>query len=116
MTEDELYDVDYDLSAALRHNSLSDKVECIAKVVVSLDDGTDETSWHWIVQLTDGKFAYVSGGHDYTGWDCQSSCDWEAAETFADAMKLAPQDERRVFEEMITKGETHRSGYAKVDE
>lgn len=115
MTENELSNTDPDLRSALSCNSLGQNIERIAKVVVSLDDGTDETNWHWIVQLVDGKFAYVSGGHDYTGWDCQSDCDWEDAETFDDAMKLTPQDERRVFEDMIAKGEEHRSGYAKGD-
>lgn len=111
MTEDELFDAEYDLSAALRHNSLGDNIERIAKICLSLNDNADETSWHWIVALVDGRFAYVSGSHDYTGWDCQSSCDWEEAATLAGALQLVPQDERRVFEEMIANGETRRCGY-----
>lgn len=113
MTEDELFSVDYDLSAGLRYNGLGQNIGRIAKVHLSLTDGTDYPSFHWIVELVDGKFAYVSGGHDYTGWDCQSDCEWLDADTFDAAMQLVPQDERRVFEAMILGGAKHLSGYEK---
>src|SRR5277367_296972 len=94
----------YDLRAALSNNTLGEKIEQIATVILELTDGQDEASWSWIVKLKNDKFAYVSGGHDYTGWDCQSSCDWIDADTFAEAMQLASQDDRRIFEDMIAAG------------
>lgn len=39
----------------------------------------DEDAWVWSVHLGDGSEWIVTGGCDYTGWDCQSWMDWEDA-------------------------------------
>lgn len=41
--------------------------------ILAIDDGeNDERDWITIVELKDGRFATVSAGCDYTGWDCRS--------------------------------------------
>ena len=62
--------VDYDFCAALEYNpqpgwGLSD----IDRVLAVVEGQQDETDWHWIAKLTDGRYVYLTGGCDYTGWD-----------------------------------------------
>lgn len=26
----------------------------------------------WLIEVSDGRFLYISASHDYTGWDCQA--------------------------------------------
>jgi hypothetical protein len=42
--------------------------------IVAMDDGqNDGPDWVGVFELRDGRFAFVSAGCDYTGWDCQAS-------------------------------------------
>jgi len=42
--------------------------------VVAVSEGVnDEYNWLCVVELNDGRFAFVSAGCDFTGWDCQAS-------------------------------------------
>lgn len=95
----------YDLKAACEENGIdgSDLVDEILEITGE----NDEVSWHWIVKTTFG-FAYISGWCDYTGWDCQSGAERFNADTLEDALALCPQDVRRVFEDMLAKGEKVR--------
>lgn len=95
----------YDLRAACEYNNIdsSDLVD----VLLEITGENDEASWHWIVKTTSG-FAYISGGCDYTGWDCQSGAERFDAATQEAALALCSQDVRRVFEDMLAKGETVR--------
>lgn len=66
------YDTDfYDLGYALAHNDVKASSQ-IKKPLACLPGENDETSWHWLVELENGKIAHLFGGCDYTGWDCQS--------------------------------------------
>lgn len=41
--------------------------------VVAADDGeNDEEDWICITKMSDGRFAVMSAGCDYTGWDCRA--------------------------------------------
>ena len=95
----------YDLSAACEENGIdsSDLVD----VLLEITGENDEADWHWIVTTTSG-FAYISGGCDYTGWDCQSGAERFDAANQEAALALCPQDVRRVFEVMLAKGEKVR--------
>ena len=94
-----------DLLAACEYNSLdsSDLVD----VLLEITGENDEADWHWIVTTTSG-FAYISGGCDYTGWDCQSGAERFDAANQEAALALCSQDVRRVFEDMLAKGEKVR--------
>lgn len=42
--------------------------------VIALEPGeNDGPSWIGVFRLADGRFAFLSAGCDYTGWDCQAS-------------------------------------------
>lgn len=68
---------DYDLQAAIENNKCSFAVGDIENVLATIPGHNDEDNWHWVVVLKNGKFFYLTGGCDYTGWDCQSSLDEE---------------------------------------
>lgn len=63
----------YQLWAGCYYNSHGNLYTQVDRVLWSWTDGTDEPMFAWIVQLKDGRVVTVEGGHDYTGWDCQSS-------------------------------------------
>ena len=95
----------YDLRSACEYNNIdsSDLVD----VLLEITGENVEADWHWIVTTTSG-FAYISGGCDYTGWDCQSGAERFDAATQEAALALCSQDVRRVFEDMLAKGEKVR--------
>lgn len=99
-----------DLAAAVNYNmcevTLSDLAG--ASVALTLEGENDGADWHWLVELADGRWAYINGGCDYTGWDCQSSCDAHIADSRAEAMKLCPEAVRAEYEAMDAAGETER--------
>lgn len=66
-----------------KHDFLPDDVaECLAATVEYGDCA--ETTVNAIVRLHDGRFAYVEGGCDTTGWDCQSSAYYTLTQTLQD--------------------------------
>lgn len=44
----------------------------VAEVVAMSEGENDGPDWLVVVKLTDGRYAFVSAGCDYTGWDCQA--------------------------------------------
>ena len=46
-----------------------DDVEEVIAASVGENDGAD---WVCVVRLRDRRFAFLSAGCDYTGWDCQA--------------------------------------------
>jgi hypothetical protein len=45
----------------------------VAEVLGTSDGENDGANWVGVFRLKDGRFAFLSAGCDYTGWDCQSS-------------------------------------------
>lgn len=86
--------IDYDLSAAVDFNLQGDKfrLEDVAYVLAYLQGENDGPSYHWIIAMKDRTYAYVSGGCDYTGWDCQSSAYAEITVSLKEAMSIAEKD------------------------
>lgn len=41
----------------------------VAEVLASEDGCNDEYDWLALFRLNDGRFAFLSAGCDYTGWD-----------------------------------------------
>lgn len=97
----------YDLGAAMYHHGLS-LSSAPVKVVLELTGQNDGAEWHWIILLESGTYAYVTGGCDYTGWDCQSNAYVYEADTLEGALGLVDEANRFVFSEMLEKGETCR--------
>jgi len=57
------------LGPAIYENSPGIAIEDLKDIVLEITGENDGSSWHWIVSLNDGEFAYVEGWCDYTGWD-----------------------------------------------
>ena len=52
----------------------------VAEVIARDDGENDGPDWIAVFRLRDGRFAFLSAGCDYTGWDCQASgSTWFAA-------------------------------------
>ena len=96
-------EITYDLKAACEHNGIESAD--IAGIELEITGQNDEADWHWIVRTAAG-FAYITGGCDYTGWNCRSSAERFDALTMAEALALVPQDQRRIFERMVADGVT----------
>lgn len=74
MMEDQTRGIDWDLSACLENNPQNGfTVNDIEKVLAVFEGENDERDWRWVFQLKNGKFIFLQGGCDYTGWDCRSS-------------------------------------------
>lgn len=77
---------DYDLEECLSNNTQdgfgSSDIQYVLAVWEGHNDGDD---WRWILQLKDGRYVYLQGGCDFTGWDCQS---W-ASSVFAETAEAA---------------------------
>jgi len=72
----------------------------LQEILLEITGENDGEDWHWIVKSETG-FAYIHGGCDYTGWDCQSNAERFDADSLKNCLILVGQDERRIFEEMI---------------
>lgn len=46
--------------------------EDVEEVLASSDGENDERDWIAIFKLKDGRYAFLSAGCDFTGWDCAS--------------------------------------------
>lgn len=79
--------VDYDLEACLEYNPQEGyTVEDIQRVYAVWEGKHDyEDSWRWVLGLKDGRFLFLEGACDYTGWDCRSY----GISTFTDGPVLA---------------------------
>lgn len=86
----------YDLYAALEENPQDSGItfQEITEILANIEGQNDGNNWIWIVALDNGKFAYLEGGCDYTGWDCQSSLDSTILNTPTDGIELVERDEK----------------------
>lgn len=92
--KDNAWDND-DLQYALTYNNPTefnkDDIRFICAEVCGENDGAD---WWWILKLKNNKFFLLSGGCDYTGWDCQSSINEHGFfKTARECAKNAPEIE-----------------------
>ena len=46
--------------------------EDVAEILAIADGENDGPNWIGLFKLKDGRYAYLTAGCDYTGWDCQS--------------------------------------------
>lgn len=66
-------ELDYDLEACLTHNTQEGyNADDIAEVLAVWEGENEGDDWRWILRLNDGRFVFLQGGCDFTGWDCQS--------------------------------------------
>lgn len=79
--------VDYDFCACLEYNPQPFNLFDVDRVLAVVEGERVLKDWHWVVLLRDGRFVYLQGGCDYTGWDCQSSADCEFYDSGEQAAK-----------------------------
>lgn len=66
-------ELDYDLTACLEYNPQPGiDLATIDRVLAVWEGENDGDDWRWVLALHEGRCAFVQGGCDYTGWDCQS--------------------------------------------
>ncbi len=66
------YDNDRDLCYCLEYNPQNGfDVDDIKQVLAVYEGENDGDNWHWVLELNDGRFVYL------TGWDCQSDASHE---------------------------------------
>ena len=61
------------------------------------EGGWDGESIEAVVRLKDGRWAYVEGSCDYTGWDCQAGADAYYASSEAELLDQIPLETRVRF-------------------
>jgi hypothetical protein len=44
----------------------------VTEIVASSEGENDGPDWLIVVKVADGRYAYLTAGCDYTGWDCQA--------------------------------------------
>lgn len=92
--------IDYDLSACLEYNPQSFDITDIEKVLAVFEGERDGRDWCWVIKVTKkcaekngGRFVFLRGGCDFTGWDCQSSADSKFAKTAKQAAGFAKSED-----------------------
>lgn len=102
--------VDSDLSSAFAYNPQEDfGVDDIDNVVAAVYGENDGYNWYWLVTLKEGalmrqagEYALLTGGCDYTGWDCQSSLSTLKHGNLEECLAAVPVEEggsgRRILE------------------
>ena len=88
--------VDYSLSACLEYNPQSFDLQNVEKVLAVWEGEHDGDDWRWVIKVNSvcskkngGRFVFLQGGCDYTGWDCQSWATSEFATTALNAAKFS---------------------------
>lgn len=71
--------VDYDLANCIDYHIKEFDILQVVEVLAVWEGENDGDDWRWILKLTTecgakngGEYAFIQGGCDYTGWDCQS--------------------------------------------
>ncbi len=87
------------LDSGLSHyGNVKLKTKKIKRVLMWWDNGySDEPSFAAIFLMKDDTFFTISGGHDYTGWDCQSSLDGSQHDSLIEAWNETTVDDRHML-------------------
>jgi len=66
--------------------------ENIKSIILEVPGENDAFNWHWICETKDGKYWYLEGGCDYTGWDCRSDLKSNGLfDTIEEAIQASPE-------------------------
>jgi hypothetical protein len=85
--------IDYSLRACLEYNPQNFTIFDIDKVMAVWEGENDRDDWRWVIRVkkdcsktNGGRYVFLQGGCDYTGWDCQS---WATSQFTKTALKAA---------------------------
>lgn len=62
---------DYDFKECMKYAPFA--IEDVKDILACVAGEADGPNWHYIVELKNGQYGYVTGGCDYTGWGCQEN-------------------------------------------
>lgn len=93
--------VDYDLCACLEYNPQLFTVEDVSKVLAVYEGENNGDDWRWVLRLNDGRFAFLQGWCDYTGWDSLSDAISQFADTPESAAHFALEEDLPVYESLL---------------
>lgn len=68
----------------------------VAEVIATSDGENDGADWIGVFRLKDERFAFLTAGCDYTGWDCQSSGYAVVSHSFDHLVQFGLGEEDRV--------------------
>lgn len=60
----------------------------VAEVLHASEGARDERDWILVLRLKDGRFACVTAGCDYTGWDCRAGGVSSVASSYEDLVRF----------------------------
>ncbi len=80
---------DYDFKQCMKYAPFETKE--VKEIIACVPGEADGPNWHYIVQLTDESFGYVTGWCDYTGWGCRENGDGHKATTIEELTKKIPE-------------------------
>lgn len=104
--------IDGDLSYAVEYNDVAPfRLEDVAYVLAALMGENDGPDYHWIVAMKDHTYAYVTGGCDYTGWDCQSGASAEIFISLREALSAAEKDASASIRGLLTRQLTGENSF-----
>ena len=87
-------------------------LEDVAYVLAYLQGENDGPDFHWIIAMKDHTYAYVSGGCDYTGWDCQAGGYVEMCLSLSEALSKAEENNNGVqIRKLLTKQLTGEASF-----
>lgn len=81
---------DYDFKECMKYAPF--KIEEVEDIIACVNGEADGPSWHFICKLKDGRYGYVTGSCDYTGWGCQESGDGNVG-TLEEVLEKAPEED-----------------------
>lgn len=95
--------------------SISSPIDDVVEVIAAVEGENDGENWECIVRLKDNRYAFLSAGCDYTGWDCQAGGNVEYfydVNRACSVMTLDPNQRNRLRSQLE---EQERKGRVKLD-
>ena len=104
--------IDSDLSYAVEYNDVQPfRLEDVAYVLAALMGENDGPDYHWIIAMRDHTYAYVSGGCDYTGWDCNSNANAQIFVSLKEALSAVEKDASVDIRKLLTRQLTGENSF-----
>lgn len=94
--------IDSDLSYAVEYNDVAPfRLQDVAYVLAALMGERDGPNYHWVIAMKDHTYAYVEGGCDYTGWDCQSHASADIYTSLRETMEAVEKDSGSTVHDLL---------------
>lgn len=71
--------------------------EDVKRIIHYRPGENDDFSWLYVLEMTDGRFAYVSAWCDYTGWGCRDGAEVSYANSLIELVPEMDTEGRMAF-------------------